>query len=283
MKLNRVLQTVAVGIFLAATLILVFDAYTVDHLYQSHLDISHSGAKVTYNGARILTLNMYMRPPGIHSHSTDHKDARLQYLIDEVLPHYDIVTLQEMFAFMSGRRRRLIQEAEDMGFKFWIASPPKSVWDLAIDGGLMILSRFPIVAADSIWYPRGKYSDWLAAKGALYAKIALNPSSHLHVFTTHTQASYGRVTPLNDATVAIRFDQFRLLHQFMAEKTHDRLPGEPVLLQGDLNVDARFHDSTQDEEDPREARSSEEYLKMLDILRGQRATSPLPMPQYSES
>ncbi|RKP39862.1 Endonuclease/exonuclease/phosphatase, partial [Dimargaris cristalligena] len=216
---------------------------------------------------RLLTVNMFMRPPGIRSHSSDYKDERLEYFIDHVLPNYDVITLQEMFSFMTTRRQRLIRAAEELGFHYWVTSPAPPLWGLSIDGGLAILSRYPIVDMDSIRYDRGEYSDWLAAKGALYAKIALNPKTHIHIFTTHTQASYGKVTPIDAPSVQIRFRQFADLHRFMRAKTADRLPGEPVIVQGDFNVDARVHEPDQ-EEDLKEARSTPEYLEMLNIFRG---------------
>ncbi|KAJ1651656.1 hypothetical protein IWQ61_007831 [Dispira simplex] len=277
MELVSLLKRLAVCLFIFGTVTVILNAYILDHLYYSHSASHEFEPKVTYKGARMLTLNMFMRPPGIRSHSSDYKDERLRYLIDELLPRYDIITLQEMFAFMSTRRRRLIRAAEKQGFHYWITSPPKSLWDLSIDGGLLILSRYPIVEMDSVQYPRGEYSDWLASKGALFAKIALNPASHMYLFTSHTQASYGRVTPLEAPSVQIRFDQFRILHEFISSKTSQRLPGEPVVLQGDLNVDARLHSPGQ-EEDLHETRSSEEYLRMLEILRGTSFASAAPNP-----
>ncbi|KAJ1966865.1 hypothetical protein IWQ62_002203 [Dispira parvispora] len=277
MELVSLLKRLTVCLFIFGTVTVILNAYILDHLYYSYPASHALEPKATYKGARMLTLNMFMRPPGIHSHSSDYKNQRLRYLIDEVLPHYDIITLQEMFAFMSTRRRRLIRAAEEQGFHYWITSPPKSLWDLSIDGGLLILSRYPIVEMDSVQYPRGEYSDWLASKGALFAKIALNPASHMYLFTTHTQASYGRVTPLEAPSVKIRFNQFSILHEFIASKTSQRLPGEPVVLQGDLNVDARLH-SPGHEEDLYESRSSEEYLRMLEILRGTSFASPAPNP-----
>ncbi|KAJ1928200.1 hypothetical protein IWQ60_002278 [Tieghemiomyces parasiticus] len=275
-------QALSVGAFLFATLVIVFNAYVLDHQYRSP-SLTSGTAPAAYDRIRLLTLNMYMRPPLIHSHTTDYKDARLDYLIETVLPHYDVITLQEMFAFASTRRGRLIRAAEEQGFRFWIASPSKSLWDLSIDGGLLILSRYPIVERDSIRYTRGQHSDWLAAKGVLYAKIAVNPDSHLHIFTTHTQASYGRVTPIDDASVLIRFDQFAHLSEFMRNKVASRLPGEPVVVQGDFNVDARVHDDGESE-DLHDKRSSEEYREAVSILEGRgrlnhtaAATHPLPL------
>jgi hypothetical protein len=62
-----------------------------------------------------------------------------------------------------------------------------------IDGGLLIISRFPIV--ESRFHPYktiAVMSDMLAWKGGLYVKIDMSKigGDYLHLFTTHTQASY---------------------------------------------------------------------------------------------
>ena len=81
-----------------------------------------------------------------------------------------------MFEFGSNRRKLLINAAEQLGFLYYVASPSKNIWDVQIDGGIMILSRYPIIAHDRVTYKRGMMSDWLASKGVVYAKIAI-PSS----------------------------------------------------------------------------------------------------------
>jgi len=58
------------------------------------------------------------------------------------------------------------------------------------DAGLIILSRFPIVQTEFFEYIYGVLSDALSLKGVLYAKIVVGDSRILHLFNTHTQASY---------------------------------------------------------------------------------------------
>ncbi|KAJ1970607.1 hypothetical protein H4R35_005767 [Dimargaris xerosporica] len=225
---------------------------------------------------RILTLNVFLRPPGIKTNASDYKEHRVDFIVRHILPNYDIVSFQELFAFMSDRRRRLIREAEALGFKYWYGSNPKSWWDVAIDGGLLTLSRYPIVASDSIQFPRGKFSDWLCAKGAIYTKVQLPVSgTHLHLFTTHTQASYERVLTLRDPTAKIRLKQFQMVHRFILKKTLDRAPGEPIILQGDLNVDARVHDDARPltPQGLLNTHSSKEYRAMMAVLRGDSTTT----------
>ncbi|RUS14911.1 hypothetical protein BC938DRAFT_477163 [Jimgerdemannia flammicorona] len=115
----------------------------------------------TNTSARFLTLNIFMRPPGIRNNLSDYKDSRLEYLIRYVLPRYDVVALQEAFAFGTIRKDILIREARKLGFNYHIESMRKDIFDLSIDGGLLVLSRFKIVDSAVMEYERGVNNDCL--------------------------------------------------------------------------------------------------------------------------
>jgi hypothetical protein len=108
---------------------------------------------------RILSYNIFLRPPFIKNNASDHKDARLEQFCAEVLPNYDIVALQEMFRFGSSRLSRLLSMAKRAGFLYSLTSPPKGLCDLCIDGGLVILSRLPFEHAEYITFQSGVHSD----------------------------------------------------------------------------------------------------------------------------
>ncbi|KAJ2771594.1 hypothetical protein IWQ56_001720 [Coemansia nantahalensis] len=228
---------------------------------------------------RVLTQNMYMRPPLVHSNKGDWKDARLDFFIDRILPNYDVVCLQEMFEYASSRRSRLLAAAERLGFRHYVVSERKFLWDVGIDGGLAILSRFPVAATDSFEYQRGIGPDWMARKGVLYAKVEVRVDgaaapTHVHVFTTHTQASYGEVF-ITQPDVKRRLAQLHEFHSFLeAVLPRHRAAGEPVVLTGDFNVDSRDHRLT-DPEHVRHERdaedgvaTSDEGKAMMDVLQG---------------
>ncbi|RUP49729.1 Endonuclease/exonuclease/phosphatase [Jimgerdemannia flammicorona] len=224
----------------------------------------------TTTSARFLTLNIFIRPPFIKNNLSDYKDSRLKYFIRYVLPRYDVVALQEAFAFGSIRKDILICKARKMGFNYHIESMRKNICDWSIDGGLLILSKFKIVDSAKLEYERGVHSDWFAAKGALHARLELNPSTHLDLFTTHTQASYGPPPPtLTDSATKVRFRQFSKLHDFIAFRanlpTGASSPVIPILLAGDLNVDASQHVPPPTQPS---SGASEEYEAMMKVLRG---------------
>lgn len=109
---------------------------------------------------RLLTFNMFMRPPGIKNNKDDFKNERLEYIVQNILPFYDIITIQEAFAYANRRIDTLISAAFDQGFYYQVASQRHYPWDLGGDGGLLILSRYPIQKSDRIEFPRGVHSDW---------------------------------------------------------------------------------------------------------------------------
>ncbi|KAJ2518573.1 hypothetical protein H4217_003247 [Coemansia sp. RSA 1939] len=248
---------------------------------------------------RILTQNMFMRPPLIKNNRSDWKDARLDYFIEHILPNYDVVCLQEMFEFASSRRSRLLAAAQKLGFAYYVASERQFLWNVAIDGGLAILSRFPVVASESHVFQRGMGPDWIPKKGVLYAKIGIyadgakpltDPAlSHVHVFTTHTQASYGEVF-ITQPDVKRRLAQLHEFHNFLESvlPAH-RAPGEPVVLTGDFNVDSRNHELSNPDAVPYEREvedgiaTSDEGAAMMAILEGRGIDPALLGPDNTDS
>ncbi|KAJ1899904.1 hypothetical protein LPJ66_001823 [Kickxella alabastrina] len=222
---------------------------------------------------RILTQNMFMRPPLIKNNRSDWKDARLDYFIEHILPNYDIVCLQEMFEYASSRRARLMAAAQKLGYRYSVTSERQFLWNVGIDGGLVILSRLPVVQTERMTFQRGMGPDWLAMKGVLYAKVAVEGGTHAHVFTTHTQASYGEVV-VTQPDVKRRLAQLYEFHGFIeAVLPRHRAAGEPVILSGDFNVDSRDHarvDASVGYEREVEdgVATSDEGQAMMAILRG---------------
>ncbi|KAG9291163.1 hypothetical protein G9A89_013035 [Geosiphon pyriformis] len=250
--------------------------------------ISIDSIKSNENGAvadkvRILTVNFFMRPPLIRNNASDHKEARLAYFIEHVLPKFDIICLQEMFQFGSSRRHRLLEAAYKAGFKFSWSSPAKSLFSGSIDGGLVLLSKFPLRECDYMVYPVGCYSDRFSDKGALYAKVGITQTNFIHIFVTHTQASYTSAPAPNDQSVIIRHRQFAMLREFIDKCTihSGRKPEELIILMGDLNVNGR---PQFDPSNPEVVKGdSTEYKCMIKILCGEGIEAPLANPKLNAS
>lgn len=123
-------------------------------------------------------------------------------------------------------------EAELVCSPYYVMGPDRGNLNIRQDGGLAILSRYPIKAASALTYKESSGSDRLASKGALYARIQVGPSGddYIHVFNTHIQAhDYGES----------RLKQIKELMDFIQETVrYDNGKDHPIIVAGDFNVTA---------------------------------------------
>jgi endonuclease/exonuclease/phosphatase family metal-dependent hydrolase len=131
------------------------------------------------------------------------------------------------------------EEAQIVYDEYFVMGPDKK--DIPEDGGLTILSTYPIIAVSGFVYSKSLLPDSLASKGALYARINLAPASkikdcYIHVFVTHMQATR-KYKPKE--CVKVRKSQFAELKKFMQNATaakDGKYDGYPIVLMGDFNV-----------------------------------------------
>lgn len=142
------------------------------------------------NFIRFLSYNLFMRPPPVKTNASDFKDARLDEFA-KVLDDFDIINIQEVFTTLNTRKQRLISYAKKAGLMYHaVGAVPGLLSGYATDGGLLTLSRFPIVESEFFPYEYGVVSDALSYKGVLYVKVVIAGKHVAHIFNTHTQASY---------------------------------------------------------------------------------------------
>jgi len=107
-----------------------------------------------------------------------------------------------------------------------------------VDGGLMILSKYPIIAASGFTFSdQAGVAEEFSNKGALYARIQLSPdrpelNCYVHVFNTHLAAGNARKQ---------RQTQLNELREFIKKCTEDpqnkgEPDGNPVIICGDFNI-----------------------------------------------
>eukprot|EP01028_Stygiella_incarcerata_P005734 TRINITY_DN23844_c0_g1_i1.p1 TRINITY_DN23844_c0_g1~~TRINITY_DN23844_c0_g1_i1.p1 ORF type:complete len:411 (-),score=106.73 TRINITY_DN23844_c0_g1_i1:60-1205(-) len=147
----------------------------------------------------LLSYNIFERPPLIHNNSNDYKNERLEDFITE-LGHFDVICLQEMFWFGSGRWSWLADEARKRGFHVY--SPP-TPWSALlrlrlVDSGLAILTRFPILNSHFIVFSVGSDVDRFVAKGACAAVLDLTSSSRSMSHPSSPTSSSPRSSPDRD-------------------------------------------------------------------------------------
>ena len=130
-------------------------------------------ASLQEENVRLLTLNIFMLPGGDNG---QYKAGRLAYFTQNVLKDYDIVCLQEMFSSFSGRQSQLVDAAKRQGFEA-VREDWKPLSGL-VDGGLVILSRLPVVKRKHLIYRSGTKADALSREflSRKYPKTNLVPS-----------------------------------------------------------------------------------------------------------
>ncbi|KAF6002508.1 hypothetical protein F1559_003452 [Cyanidiococcus yangmingshanensis] len=234
-------------------------------------------AVVARRSVRLLSYNVFVRPPGVSARGNDFKDERLGRLLAYmVLSDLDVVALQELFRFGSPRQQAFCRVARRLGGYRYSAALPypprgRSSPPRVLDGGVTILSRFPIerVAISTYRCAHWHFIDCIVAKGVLCAHIRIplgnresgaGGTTTLAVFATHAQA--GNV--LYPGIRGVRRKQVQQLRAFVQQEAGRR--AMPVVVCGDLNVNG-MHVEGDDRDSP-------EYVDMLNILNGDASTAP---------
>jgi endonuclease/exonuclease/phosphatase family metal-dependent hydrolase len=217
-----------------------------------------SAKKDTTQRLSFLSYNLYCLPgvasafsPSSCPLSTERSEAFL-----EQVPSYDVLALQEVW----DPRYKSIERYARLNNLHVVGSSAPSTWNYLslriFGGGLMIMSKYPIVDTQEIKFDKGSHSDKFVTKGVLYAKIKVD-SSYVHVFNTHLQASYGHEFNFAPNTYAsTRKKQLKKMAEFIQRVTSK--DHYPILLAGDFNVNARSA--------PNDGSDSKEYTEMLELL-----------------
>jgi sphingomyelin phosphodiesterase len=226
---------------------------------------------------RLLSYNIFIRPPGVSARGEDFKDERLARLLGHIIRRdLDIVALQELFRFGSPRRRAFVRAARRLGgYRYEAALPyPPPWWILpprVLDGGVTILSRFPIERVVSMTYRAAHwhYIDSIVAKGVLCAHVriplrsgsasigTMPTTTTLAVFATHAQAGNAAYPGVQ----RIRRKQIKQLRTLVERETNNGTL--PAVICGDLNVNG-MNGAHADCD-------ASEYTDMLSILNGDAA------------
>ena len=116
------------------------------------------------------------------------------------------------------------------------------------DSGLMILSRFHVIAASAFSFSQMEGSDRLANKGVLYARIKTGPgeNDYIHFFTTHLQSHDYPEARLSNLKELLSFVSNIIAGDLKQNKSgcsNGNLNGDfgginPVIITGDINIRA---------------------------------------------
>lgn len=181
----------------------------------------------TYN---VCTYNVMIPvPEPIRFNGQFERSRRIKSGVEEIqskVGDIDVLCFQEI---MPDRYRVVVEDGmKEIGLKY-ITKPLTHANALA-DGGILICSRHPIVQQYHLPFRSDCISDeCLCTKGAVYARVMVEPNMYINVVGLHTHA-------FNSARARhIRIQQIKEVRLMVEDMQLP--PWEPLILIGDFNVD----------------------------------------------
>lgn len=176
------------------------------------------------NDLNVLAWNIYMRKPlALFRNGQSERNPIIAQVIS---PNYDVLIFSE--AWHGGLRDELVSKLKGRGYRYATKAVAQDAPGAETNGGVIIVSKWPIETSQDMIFTDCSKSDCLAAKGAMYARINKQGKKY-HIVGVHTQA-----WPKPEA-MAIREKQFTQLKKFIDDLNIPE--NEPVLIGGDMNVD----------------------------------------------
>ncbi|WP_371602189.1 sphingomyelin phosphodiesterase [Streptomyces sp. NBC_01220] len=206
----------------------------------------HASAAAGTPSLRVLTYNAFLMSTSLYPNwGQAHRAAEIPKT--SFFRGNDVVVLQEAFDNASSDALTADASAQ-YPFHTPVVGRSRSGWDATSgsysaatpeDGGVTVLSKWPIVRQEQHIYKDACGSDWWSNKGFAYAELNVN-GTRVHIVGTHTQST----DPGCGAGEAaeIRGRQFRQIDAFLDAKN---IPAsEQVIVAGDLNVDSHSPEYT---------------------------------------
>ncbi|WP_280429481.1 sphingomyelin phosphodiesterase [Nocardia brasiliensis] len=190
---------------------------------------------------RVLTYNTFLFSKNLYPNwGQDHRAAEIPKT--DFFHGNDVVVLQEAFdngasdALKSAAAGEYPHQTPVVGRSRngWDATGGKYSATTPEDGGVTILSKWPILRREQFVFADACGADWWSNKGFAYAVLSVN-GSKVHVIGTHAQSTdpgCGAGEAARDRSL-----QFKEIDAFLKGKN---IPAtEQVLVAGDMNVDSR--------------------------------------------
>lgn len=189
----------------------------------------------------VLTYNTFLMSKNLYPNwGQDHRASEIPKA--SFFQGHDVVVLQE--AFDNGASDALKSNASaQYPYQTPVVGRSKSGWDATggsyssttpEDGGVTVLSKWPIVRKEQVVYKDACGADWWSNKG--FAYVVLNVGgTKVHVVGTHAQSTDPGCGAGEAAQMRAR--QFNAIDAFLDGKN---IPAnEQVIVAGDMNVDSR--------------------------------------------
>jgi sphingomyelin phosphodiesterase len=190
---------------------------------------------------RVLTYNVFIMSKNLFPNwGQDHRAAEIPKT--SFFRGNDVVVLQEAFDNTASDALKGAA-ATEYPYQTPVVGRSRSGWDATggayssttpEDGGVTVLSKWPIVRQEQFVYKDACGADWWSNKGFAYVVLNVN-GTKVHVIGTHAQSTDSGCG--TGEAASIRSRQFKAIDAFLDARN---IPAdEQVLVAGDLNVDSR--------------------------------------------
>jgi sphingomyelin phosphodiesterase len=190
---------------------------------------------------KVLTYNAFLFSKTLYPNwGQDHRAAAIP--ATSFFQGNDVVVIQEAFD-NSSSGALMHKAAAQYPYQTPVMGRSKDGWDATggsysattpEDGGVTVLSKWPIVRKEQFVYKDACGADWWSNKGFVYAVLNVN-GAKVHVVGTHAQSADPGCGAGEAAQMRSR--QFKAIDAFLDGKN---IPAaEQVLVAGDFNVDSR--------------------------------------------
>ncbi|MFI9786442.1 sphingomyelin phosphodiesterase [Kitasatospora sp. NPDC051984] len=197
-------------------------------------------APLTVTPLNVLTYNTFLMSTNLYPNWGQAYRAQAIAGADFFQGH-DVVVLQE--AFDNATSDALVSKASAAyPYHTPVVGRSTSGWDATSgsyssttpeDGGVALLSKWPILRKEQYVFKDACGSDWWSNKGFVYAQINVN-GQRTHVVGTHLQSTDSGCS--SGQAADIRGKQLRAMKAFLDAK---QIPAsEPIVVAGDLNIDS---------------------------------------------
>ncbi|MEU6760458.1 sphingomyelin phosphodiesterase [Streptomyces sp. NPDC046685] len=189
----------------------------------------------------VLSYNVFLMSKNLYPNwGQDHRAAQIPKA--SFYQGHDVVVLQEAFDNAASDALKA-NSAAQYPYQTPVVGRSKTGWDATggayssttpEDGGVTILSKWPIVRKEQVVYKDACGADWWSNKGFAYVVLDVN-GTKVHVVGTHAQSTDPGCAAGEAAEMRAR--QFRSIDAFLDGKN---IPAsEQVIVAGDMNVDSR--------------------------------------------
>ncbi|MGY1436019.1 sphingomyelin phosphodiesterase [Streptomyces reniochalinae] len=188
---------------------------------------------------KVLNYNTFLFSKNLYPNwGQDHRAETIEKA--DFFQGQDVVVLEEMFDNSASDALKK-NAADRYPYQTPVVGRSTSGWDATSgeysgvapeDGGVTLLSKWPVLHKEQHIFTDGCGSDAFSNKGFLYAVLDVR-GTRVHVVGTHTQATDSACGSGED--VSVRAGQFKEIDAFVDAR---HIPAdEQVVVAGDLNVD----------------------------------------------